>query len=382
MRIEHTKLSRMASCYIRREPGGFKQNAFLIGWIPAFAGMTTVLLLAACDKPPTAPEPIRPVKTVRVGMAPGIDYLHLPGEVRARHETPLAFRVGGKVNECKVNLGDTVHRGQILAKLEPTDYQLATQSSTAGVAEARSTLTLAEAELVRYRNLREKGFVSPAVLDQKQAAADAARAHMDAMQSAHSEQSRQLGYTSLTADSDGVISAYDCNIGQVVSVGQPILHLAQAAEKEIAIHLPEAELQHFRTNTNFTISLNALPGKTYQGALRELAAAADPATRTYAARIAVKHADAAMQLGMSATVEAQPSVDQAINLPLTAVVSRDSNPSVWKVDSAGNVHATVISIAGVDGNAVRIASGLNSGDVVVTAGTNLLREGEKVKLLP
>jgi RND family efflux transporter MFP subunit len=343
-----------------------------------------LLLLAACNKPPAAPEPIRPVKTVHVGMEAGEAYLHLPGEVRARHETPLAFRVGGKVIECKVNLGDTVRHGQVLARLEAADYQLATQSGAAGVAEARSTLTLTEAELVRYRNLREKGFVSAAVLDQKQAAADAARARLDAIQSAHTEQSRQLDYTTLSADNDGVISAYNCNVGQVVSVGQPILQLAQAAEKEIVIHLPESELQYFRPAAHFTVSLNAVPGKSYQGTLRELAAAADPATRTYAARIAVKKADAAMQLGMSATVEVNPSGEgaQVMRLPLAAVVSRDSHPLVWKVDAASSVHAAAISIAGVEDNTVRIASGVNTGDIVVTAGANLLREGEKVKLLP
>lgn len=341
-----------------------------------------LFLLAACTKPPAAPEPIRPVKTVHAGMEPGEAYLRLPGEVRARNESPLAFRVGGKVTECKVNLGDTVHRGQILAQLEPADYQLATQSGAAGVAEARSTLTLAEAELVRYRNLREKGFVSAAVLDQKQAAADAARARVDALQSAHAEQGRQLGYTSLSAEKDGVISAYDCNVGQVVSAGQPVLRLAQTAEKEIEIHLPETEMQHFRSAASFTVSLNALPEKSYPGALRELAAAADPATRTYAARISIKNADSAMQLGMSAIVGVQPKGDQVMRLPLSAVVSRDSHPSIWKVDGAGNVHAAAISIAGVEGNAVRIASGVNNGDVVVTAGANLLREGEKVKLLP
>jgi RND family efflux transporter MFP subunit len=192
-----------------------------------------LLLLSACDKPPVTQEPIRPVKTVLVSREPSEATLRLPGEVRARHDTPLAFRVGGKVTGCRVNLGDKVHRGQILAQLEPTDYQLATQSGAAGVAEAHSTLTLAEAELVRYRNLQEKGFVSVAVLDQKQAAADASRARVDAMQSAHTEQTRQLTYTSLVAENDGIISAYDCNVGQVVNVGQPILHLAQAAEKEI-----------------------------------------------------------------------------------------------------------------------------------------------------
>jgi RND family efflux transporter MFP subunit len=345
------------------------------------------LLLAACDKPPVTPEPVRPVKSVRIGLEPDEAGLSLPGEVRARHETPLAFRVGGKVTDCKVNLGDTVRRGQVLARLEPADYQLAAQSGAAGVAEARSALTLAEAELIRYRSLREKGFVSPAMLDQKQAAADAARARVDSLQSANAGQTRQLDYTALSAESDGIVTAYDCNVGQVVNVGQPILHLAQSGEKEILVHLPEAELQHFRSAAGFTVNLNALPEKTYAGALRELAAAADPATRTYAARIAVKNADAAMQLGMSATVGVQPAGNQAkenqvIRLPLSAVVSRNSNPSVWTVDGNGIVHRTAITLGGIEGNNLRVASGLNTGDIVVTAGANLLRDGEMVKLAP
>lgn len=341
-----------------------------------------LLLLVACDQPPVTPEPIRPVKSVHIGLEPGEASLSLPGEVRARHEAPLAFRVGGKVTECKVNLGDAVRRGQILARLEPADYQLATQAGAAGVAEARSALTLAEAELARYRSLREKEFVSAAMLDQKQAAADAARARMDALQSAHSEQTRKLDYTTLSADNEGVITAYNCNVGQVVNVGQAILQLAQSGEKEILIHLPEAELSHFRSAASFTVSLNALPENAYPGTLRELAAAADPSTRTYAARIAVKNPGAAMQLGMSATVGVQPAGSQVMRLPLAAVFSRNSNPGVWKVDSGGVVHRIAVTLGSIDGDSVRVVSGLSIGDIVVTAGTNLLREGEQVKLLP
>jgi RND family efflux transporter MFP subunit len=130
------------------------------------------------------------------------------------------------------------------------------------------------------------------------------------------------------------------------------------------------------------IGLNALPNKNYQGSLRELAAAADPATRTYAARIAIKNPDNAMQLGMSATVEIQPQGGQVIRLPMAAVASRDNHALVWKVDNAGNVHEAPITVGEMEGNMIRIESGLQSGDIVVTAGANLLREGEKVKLLP
>ncbi len=346
------------------------------------ACLLPLLLLIACDKPPAPPEPLRPVKSLRVSMEHSENAFSLPGEVRARHETPLAFRVGGKVAECKANLGDTVRRGQVLARLEPNDYDLAAQTAAAGEAEARSASILADADLARYRSLREKGFVSAAVLDQKQAVADAAHARLDALRSAHAGQSRQVNYTALTSESDGIITGHNCNAGQVVSAGLPVLHLAQSVAKEVAVHLPESEFSRFRSAAGFTVSLNVLPDKKYLGALRELAGAADPATRTYAARIAVKNADAAMQLGMSATVKMQSAGDLAIRLPLAAVVSRDGKPSVWQVDEAGIVHATPISIAAVEGNRVRVASGLSSGNTVVIAGASLLRDGEKVKLLP
>ncbi len=397
MRIEHYKTKNsiptfkickaggevtISSFPRKRESSGFKQKAFLNVWIPAFAGMTIALLLAACDKPPAPPEPLRPVKTLRVSMEHSENALSLPGEVRARHETPLAFRVGGKVVECRVNLGDTVHRGQVLARLEPNDYDLAAQAGAAGEAEARSASILADADLARYRSLREKGFVSSAALDQKQASADAAHARLDALRSSHTGLSRQVNYTVLPAESNGIITGHNCNAGQVVSAGLPVLHLAQPGEKEVAVHLPEAEYSRFRSAAAFTVSLNTLPDKNYQGTLRELAGAADPATRTYAARIAVKNADAAMQLGMSATVKMQSAGDLAIRLPLAAVVSRDGKSSVWQVDEAGIVHATPIAIAVIEGNRVRVASGLSGGNTVVIAGASLLRDGEKVKLLP
>ena len=339
-------------------------------------------LLAACGKTSAPPEPLRPVKSMRIELQPGSSELTLPGEVHARHESPLAFRVGGKINACYAELGQKVRRGQVLARLEPEDYRLAAQSGAANEAQARSQMILTEADLKRYSALREKGFVSAAALDQKQAAYDAARAVFDAMQANRNEQDRKLGYTALTADSDGVITSLNCNIGQLVGAGQQVLGLAHSGAKEIAVYVPESGLAAFRHIKHFTINLNAHPEKTYHGVLRELAAGADPATRTYAARITVSDADDAMQFGMSATVHTQSGDDMEIRLPLAAVISRDGSPGVWKLDSNGIVHRVAITVAGVEGDELRISDGLKPGDLVVTAGANLLREGEKVKLMP
>lgn len=351
--------------------------------LPALLTLLPLLLLPACGKHAEAPpEPLRPVKSIKLGASIDDTALTLAGEVRARHESPLAFRVGGKVTECRVNLGDTVKRGEVLARLEPSDYKLGEQSSAANVAQAQSALKLAEADLERYRKLREDGFVSAAALDQKQAAADAAKALLESMQAAHAEQTRKVGYTTLDADSAGVISAHECNVGQVVGAGQPVLTLARDGEKEIAIHVPEAELQRFQHSSSFTVSLNALPDRTYQGRLREIAAAADPATRTYAARIAVNNADPALRLGMSATVSVAPGDNQVLRLPLAAVVSRDGHDHVWKLDANGVVHLQAVTLGDIEDNSVRVMGGLNAGDTIVTAGASLLRDGQKVKITP
>lgn len=336
-------------------------------------------VLAACGKHEAPPEPLRPVKSMHVALQPASSALTLPGEVHARHESPLAFRVGGKISECYADLGQQVHRGQVLARLEPEDYRLAAQGSAATEAQARSQMILAEADLKRFSALREKGFVSAAALDQKQAAYDAARAALDAMQASRSEQDRKLGYTALTADGDGVVTSLNCNVGQVVNAGQAVLGLARSGAKEITVYVPEAALAAFRSAQEFSVELNTHPGKSYRGTLRELAGGADPATRTYAAHITVQDADDAMQLGMSATVRMKTDDDMAIRLPLTAVISRDGTTGVWKLDDKGIVHRVTITVAGIEGDELRVAGGLTPGDVVVTAGANLLREGEKVK---
>ena len=340
-------------------------------------------LLAACGKTPPAPEPVRPVKVMVVGSQAMTAQQTFPGEVRAVHESPLAFRVGGKIAECRAELGATVKAGQVLARLEAADYQLGAQAGAAGVAEAQSAQTLAAAELARYRALREKGFVSAAVLEQKQAASEAATARLTALQSSRELQNRQLNYTELVADRDGVLTADECQPGQVVAAGQTVGKLAQGAAREIEIHLPEAARPFFNRQAVFEVRGNALPGRLYHGKLRELAAAADPASRTFSARISLLDADPALQLGMSASVTVATSGGETgLRLPLAAVLSYDQHPQVWKVDAANTVHAAPVTLAGIVGNEVRIAAGLQTGEQVVVAGANLLREGQSVRPQP
>jgi RND family efflux transporter MFP subunit len=260
---------------------------------------------------------------------------------------------------------------------------LAAQSDAAAVSGAQTEVTLAEAELTRYRTLNDKGFISAAVLDQKQATLDGARARLSAAESSHAEKNRQVGYTTLLADSDGSITWLDLNVGQVVGAGQSLLRIARAGEREIEVHVPESLLLRLKAAREFRVTLNARPDKSYSGKLRELAAAADPETRTYTGRISVTDSGINMSLGMSTTVHDVSGSNPAIRVPLSALISRDGISTVWKLDSASStVHATAIATAAIDGNDVVVSGGLAQGDIVVTAGANLLREGQKIRALP
>jgi RND family efflux transporter MFP subunit len=340
------------------------------------------LLLAACGKEVPPPEPIRPVKVMVVGEKAGAAGLSLPGEVRARYESPLGFRVGGKIVSCQAELGQSVKRGTVLAQVEATDYQLAERSGAANEAEVRSSMVLADAELARYRELHAKGFVSAAVLDQKQAAADAAHARLQALSSSHAVQARQLGYTTLQADGDGVLTAADCNPGQMVSAGQPVFRLAQGTQREIELHVPERIVAALGKQAAFDIVLDTVPGKHYAGKLRELAAAADPVLRTYRVRVVVAAPDSALQLGMSATVGVATGEGHWMRLPLSALTGRDGQPKVWRVGKDNVVHGVAVQIGEIEGNEVRIQSGLAAGEQVIVAGASLLRDGQQVRPMP
>jgi len=342
-----------------------------------------LLLIAACDETPAPqPETVRLVKVLEVTAQSPVSALLLAGEVRARYESPLAFQVGGKVVERAVNLGEAVKAGQLLARIDAADYELAARAAAAAVTAARADLTLAETELTRYRALVEKGHVSAITLDQKQSAADAARARFKAVAAEHDVVRRRVEYTTLKADADGVVTAMELNVGQVVGAGQRVFEIARDGSREIEVSVPEADLARMRSAREFKVRFNAQPDEVINGTLRELSAAADPLTRTYAARIAVNAADDVLQLGMSATVSDIQDAAPVLRLPLSAVVSRNGKPQVWKLDAAtSTVHAAEVRTGALDGDGILIETGIAPGDVVISAGANLLREGQPVRAL-
>ncbi|GIK24367.1 MAG: resistance-nodulation-cell division efflux membrane fusion protein [Betaproteobacteria bacterium] len=332
------------------------------------AAVLAVLAVAACSKPEPPAQPLRTVRVMKVDGAAASGSLTFPGEVRARYESRLGFRLGGKIVERRVDVGAAVKHGQVLARLDAQDASL-------NAAQAEAARALAEAEAKRYRDLRAKNFVSQAVLDAKETALKTAAAQAGVARN-------QAGYTTLVADRDGVVTAVEAEAGQVVAAGQTVLRVAEGNEKEIVIAVPEGDVEKVRGAEGFAVALNSLPGRSWAGRLRELSPSADPATRTFAARIGVPEADESVRLGMSARVEAKVSRgDTALRLPLSAFFTRNDQANVWVVDPATQtVTLTKVETDGVAGNDMRVKAGLQSGQLVVTAGASLLEPGQKVRL--
>lgn len=339
------------------------------------------LLLVACGKPVEKPEEIRPVRAVTVAPEKVSVVAEFPGEVRARVESRLGFRVSGKIIARKVEVGTAVKRGQLLMQLDPQDLKLAQDQANAQLRAAESNLALAKSEYARYQDLRQKNFVSAAVLESKETAYRSAQASHEQAAAAARNQLNQTGYANLLADVDGVVTAVDAEAGQVVAAGTPVLRLARDGDKEVVIGIPENKVDALRKVPDLRVSFWADRERQVRGRLRELSPVADPGTRTYTARITLLDAPEDVRLGMTATVAFVAANPQAVlKLPLTALLNEKGNTVVWVVDQ-GVVRQTPVKLAGVAGNEVVVAGGLQPGQQVVTAGVNLLKPGQKVKLL-
>lgn len=349
--------------------------------VAAIAVAVVAALLGACSKESAKVEDIRPVRAI-VLQANSIDIdAEFAGEVRARVESRLAFRVPGKITARKVDPGTLVKRGQVLMQLDPQDLQLSQAQAKAGLRAAETARDLAKSELKRYQELRVKNFVSQAVLDQKISGYQAAQAQVDAAQAAYFGQSNQAGYATLVADIDGVVTAVDAEVGQVVTPGTPVVRVAKTTEKDIVIGLPEDKVDTLRKVQDVTVRLWADPKVVIPGKIREVSPVADPATRTYAAKVAIPDSFDAVKLGMTALVQfSSTTATPLIRVPLTALFHEKATTSVWVVDN-GAVKLVPVQIGGTAGNEVVLVGGVKPGQTVVTAGVNLLKQDQKVKIL-
>lgn len=343
--------------------------------------VTTSASLSGCSKPIEKAEEIRPVRVMKL-QSSNVDVdAEFPGEVRARIESRLGFRVGGKIVSRKVDVGSVVTRGQILMQLDPQDLQLAQAQSIAGLRASESNRDLAKAELKRYQDLRDKNFVSQALLDSKETAYKAAQASYEQAAAANKNQSNQTAYTTLVADADGVVTGVDAEVGQVVAAGSPVVRVAQLGEKEIVIGIPEDKVDTLRRVSDVKVRIWAHPNDLIDGKIREISPIADPVTRTFTAKVSIPAAPADVRLGMTAYVNfASKTTTPWIKVPLTALFQDKGGSAVWVVEN-NTARLVPVQTAAPTGNDILLSGGVSNGQVVVTAGVNSLKPGQKVSIL-
>lgn len=352
------------------------------------ATLAGTAVITACSKPEPPPPPPRPVLVQAAAPAEGSAAAYT-GEIRARHESDLAFRVGGKIIARLVDAGAEVKAGTPLARLDPVDLELAVQSAKAQLQAAESDHATAKAERERYADLVAKRFVSQTAFEAKDNAYKAAQSRLEQARAQAAVSGNQASYGTLTADRAGIITAIQAEAGQVVSAGQSVMRLARPEEKEVAIAVPESRLAELKAAKQLRVALWAQPDMVLTGHLRELTPAADAATRTYAARIRLEDPPPSVLLGMTAQVTLGATNEASdVQVPLGAVADLGHGPMVWTVTPAPNdktqatVHRRPVSVAQFRERTAVVSTGLKVGELVVVAGTNRLAEGQVVRPQP
>ena len=344
-----------------------------------------VSLLAACGEPAAqsatkAGPPPRPVLVQKVVFADRTPERGLVGTIRPRIETELGFRVAGKVASRLVGVGEVVKAGQPLATLDEVDLRLQTEQAEAETRAAAASLRQAQADLSRTETLTSKGYAAGASLDRQQAATEEARGRLLRAERALTLARNARSYAVLTADADGVVMASSIEPGQVVTAGQAAIRLAKTGEKEAVVSIPESLVALAQGRA--VVTLWSAPGKRYEAKLREFAPAADVATRTYLARFAIPHADAAFQLGMTATVTISTADrDRVARLPLSALFDQGSGPGVWTVGEEGRPLLKPVEVTAYEAKDVLIAGGVADGDRIVTLGVSKLDPGQTLRVV-
>ncbi len=344
--------------------------------------LLTLLALAACkpEAPPAAAaiDAPRPVQVAQVALAPAGTTRAYTGLVKARREADVGFRAAGRIVARLVDVGAVVVAGQELARLDPADLTLAQRAAEAELAAAEAMLRQAAADAGRSRSLREGGHVSVAYDDQRVAAARSAEEKVASARAQLALAQNRLGYTTLLAPTDGVVTALLAEAGQVVAEGQGVLRLANPAERELVVQVPETAVAGL-ADASAEVGFWARPGEALPARLRELAPQADGALRTYSARFALPAAPDWVALGMTGTVRLGAVSAPVVTLPLSALHDRGQGPMVWRVE-AGRVVAVPVEVVALAEVTVTLRGALAEGDRVVALGPQLLTPGASVRV--
>ncbi|WLS03075.1 efflux RND transporter periplasmic adaptor subunit [Shinella oryzae] len=343
------------------------------------AALIAATALAGCKKEEEAAAPPRPVlySVVKPVALPGTRFA---GTVQAKVQSALGSRVAGRLVSRSVHVGDLVAKGDELAVLDATAYELAVRSARAELSSAEATLASAVAADERQRTLLQSNAAARAAVESAEQSRAAAEAGLTRARTALKKAEEQLSYTRIQAEFDGVVVATGAEVGQTVSPGEAIVTIARPDERDAVVDIPETAVA-IAVGSRFRVSLQINPAITVMGAVREVAPSADAVTRTRRVKIALENPPDTVRLGTTITAELEGPDLTAIMVPETAILVKDGKPHVWIVDAQkGEVHLAAVETGAAAGRYLSVSSGLKEGDRVVTAGVNSLEDGQKVKI--
>ncbi|SEH83036.1 RND family efflux transporter, MFP subunit [Rhizobium tibeticum] len=355
--------------------------------LPSFVSLALLgavaLAVSGCseEKKAESEEIIRPVKVVEIAAAGDTRALDYSGAVKARVEMNLGFRVAGKIIDRRVNIGDRVKPGDLLAEIDPTDYELAVRTAEANLAAAEKGVATADLANKRAQQLYDKSVTAKSQMEQAALSYDQAVSTRDAAASSLDQAKNQVTYTELKADRNGIVTSISADTGAVVAAGTPVVTVALDGEKEVQIAVPENDIAQFKPGKTVKASFWSDNKLVLDGKVREVSGSADAQSRTFSLRVSLPTDDRVL-LGMTATIEAAiGNAETNVAIPLSALAERDGKKIVWVVDrNASTVHAREIKVADFTGGGVHVADGLKTGDLVVSAGTQFMTENLKIKL--
>lgn len=343
--------------------------------------LLTVMILGACSKSaPVAVEP-RYVKVFTIGNQSESNNSVFHGTVSAQFTPSLSFRIAGKIIEKKVEQGQLVKKGQVIATLDAENYKLSEEGSRAGLAAAKSNFVTQQANLNRYKLLLDQNFVSQAQYDTQKSQLENAKAQYIQAQGQLTNSNNQVKYTELKAPADGTISSLDLDVGQVVAAGQVVATMSLSGIKEVQIEIPESIVNNYKVGMPASIEIWA-GDKTFDGVIRNIDSTSDPQTHTFTVKVTIKNPTDDIKYGMSTDIKISPlNTQKGLIVPFNTIYAKEGKSYVWLLDKSNHAKLIPVTIVETTGNNYKIKTdSLRDGDKIVSAGVNFVHDGEELKI--
>ena len=345
--------------------------------------LTAILatLVAGCEGPsPPAPEP-RPVRTVAVDRRAEGDTVSLTGQVRAKDQASLAFRIDGRMLERPVNVGAVLKAGQVVGRLDPQNQQNALRSAQANLSSIEAQTMQARLTFLRQQQLLKDGWTPRARFDDAEQTYISLQSQVESARAQVRIAQDQLSYTTLVADTQGAVTAVGAEPGEVIRAGQPIVQVAREGGRDAVFDVPEQLIRTGPRDPLVEITLSEDPGVKATGRVREVAPQADAATRTFQVKVGIIDPPEGMRLGATVVGRIKLSAPPGVEIPASALTQANGSPAVWVVDpQSRSVSLRGVDVVRHDPATVVVSEGLQIGELVITAGVQTLRPGQKVKL--